>query len=419
MMKIRMWLFSLLLFLVLPGLVQGQAPQPTDPICPIPLYTGSFYSSGIMEGQQAPDFTIYNSSNQAFNLASTLQQGKPVLIINGSLTCPVFRNKINTINQVQAQYSNALTTLIVLTVEAHPTTVSPYFGYVNLTGQNQQEGILFPQPQTYGQRLQLADTLQQRYFISVPVYVDLPCNQWWSTYGPAPNNAYFIRPNGEVFSKHGWFDRAPDLIFCDIDSLLGVQSGLCQPNQGAGSFQANVINSNSTGMPGSTLYNYVDLVNTGTNPVEILIMTLDQILPDTSWKTAYCADICYSPGVDSIVVQIASGDTMHYSLDYFTSINPGLGRSKIGFRNQQNSQNKFSFWLEASTFSSGLSSPPSNSKALKIKGGSLWALLPGEQVRGVFDLQGRSLPNPVYAPTSPGYYFLHTNLGRYRVLVGD
>ncbi len=138
--------FNLLLLFVflMPFLLLAQAPQPTDSICPIPLYTGSFYSSGIPEGQQAPDFTVFNSNGQPFNLASALQLGKPVLLINGSLTCPVFRNKIATINQIQAQYGSAIATAVVLTVEAHPTGISPYFGYVNITGQNQQEGICFP-----------------------------------------------------------------------------------------------------------------------------------------------------------------------------------------------------------------------------------------------------------------------------------
>lgn len=407
------------LFLFLPAILISQAPQPTDSICPIPLYTGSFYSSGISEGQQAPDFTVFNSNGQSFNLASALQIGNPVLLINGSLTCPVFRNKIATIHQIQAQYGNVLTTVVVLTVEAHPTNASPYFGYVNITGQNQQEGILFPQPQTYGQRLQLADTLQQRYAISVPVFVDLPCNSWWSTYGPAPNNAYLIKPNGEVFSKHGWFDRAPDQIFCDIDSLLGTQSGLCQPIQGPGSFQANLLNANSYGSPGSTLFNYVDLINTGSVPVEILIMTLDEQLPDSLWQTAYCADICYSPGVDSIVLWLAASDTLHFSLDFFTGPSPGVGQCKIGFRNQQDVQNKFSFVVEASTVPSGLSVWPTFSITRQIAPGSAWCFEPKEQLRAVFDLQGRYLPNSKYAPEIPGYYILHTNLGSRRILVCD
>jgi len=408
----------LLFFFLHVGLL-AQAPQPTDSICPIATYTGSFYSSGITEGQTAPDFTLYNSNGQSFNLSSALQLGKPVLVINGSLTCPVFRNKIDKINQVQSQYGNTLTTLIVLTVEAHPTNISPYFGYVNITGQNQQEGILFPQPQTYGQRLRLSDTLQQRYSISVPVYVDLPCNSWWTTYGPAPNNAYLIRPNGDVFSKHGWFDRAPDQIFCDIDSLMGTQSGLCTPAQGPGSFQANLLNANSYGAPGSTLFNYVDLINTGSVPVEILVMTLEEQLPDTTWQTAYCADICYSTGVDSIVIWLPANDTLHFSLDFFTGPSPALGKSKLGFRNQQNTLNKFSFWVEASTFSSGLSSWPSPASTKYIAAGSPWPIANNEKVRGVCDMQGRWLPHLKQAPEIPGCYVLHTNLGSQKIWVRD
>jgi hypothetical protein len=408
-------LFFLALFLG--DLLPAQSPLPTDSICSIPVYTGSFYTVGPSEGQFAPDFTLYDSSGQGFHLASELQQGKPILVVNGSLTCPVFRDKIPLINQIQSMYGSVLTTIVVLTVEAHPTTISPYFGMVNITGQNQQAGILYPQPQTYGERLQLASILQNQFPLNVPVLLDLPCNMWWNTYGPAPNNAYLIQSDGRIFRKHGWFNRNPDRIFCDIDSLVGTPSGNCQPLQGPGVFQAQLLNGYSFGLPGTTLFNYVDLINPGATPVEVLIMTLEEYLPDTSWSTSYCADICYLPGIDSISLTLSPYDTLPFSLDYFTGPQPGLGRSKIGFRNQMNTQNKFSFWLEASTLPSSLESLHQPIQHLVLPKGSSWPLLPDEHILAWMNILGQSLPVGAVLPYSVGSYLLHTNVRTVRLMI--
>lgn len=412
-------LFLSFAFILLGIDVFSQIPLPSDSICTIPVYSGSFYTSGPSEGQFAPDFTVYDLAGQPFHLASELQNGKPILMINGSLTCPVFRDKIPLINQIQSFYGSVLTAMVILTVEAHPTDISPYFGYVNVTGQNQQAGVLHPQPQTYGERMQLAGILQSSYPLSVPVYLDLPCNTWWNTFGPAPNNAYLLQNDGRIFSKHGWFNRSPDRIFCDIDSLLSAPSVNCQPSQGPGTFQAQLLNGQSFGSPGYTLFNYVDLVNTSNSTVEILIMTLEEDLPDSSWETSYCADICYLPGIDSVVLSLAPNDTLHFSLDFFTGPVPGIGRCKLGFRNQMDFQNKFSFWLEASTMPSSMPSFHQTVVPIILYYGQAFPFLPEETIQACFDLQGRLVNVSFSTPFMPGHYFIHTNQRTVRLVVMD
>ena len=199
-------------------------PADASTICAIPTYTGSFTTSGYMAGDTIPHFQLYDKNGTGMDVLTVLQTGKPLLLIAGAYTCPVFRQKIVRINQVAATYSNQINIYVVYVVEAHPVTpdVSPYSGGVWTTSENQTEGILYAQPTTYGVKKQMVNNMlaNNLYTLSVPVLIDGPCNAWWLNFGPAPNNAYLIWPNGVIYKKHGWFDKAPENIMTDINSML-------------------------------------------------------------------------------------------------------------------------------------------------------------------------------------------------------
>ena len=333
---------------LLPFIGLDAEPADNEAICPEPFYTGSFSQSGFQKNDFVPDFKLYSLNGDSLHLSEKLQSGRPVLLISSSLSCPVFRNKVPVINQVAAIYAGLIDVYVIYTIEAHPTDTSVYFGYINITSPNQTQGVLFPSPQNYGLRKSMVDTMASFVSLNVPVFIDGPCNEWWNNFGPAPNNSYLIDTNGRVLSKHAWFDKSPDDIFCDLDSLLNFNSSNCFSG-GNATFGINVLNNSVNGNPGRILYDYVDIFNNSSSDVLILIKSLQKNIP-ADWQTAYCADICYSPGTDSIVVSISAGDTMHFSLDFITGISPDSGSVRLGFRNTQNTANQFSVWLSASTF---------------------------------------------------------------------
>jgi hypothetical protein len=324
-------------------------PADSSVVCGEPFYLGGFYSTGYQQGDTVPDFKLYGLNGDSLVLSEALLGGKPALLIAGSLTCPVFRAKVATINQVVATYSTSINIYVIYTLEAHPTDTSVYFGYVNVTSQNSSAGILFAQPQTYGQRKDIVDTMSSFVTLNAPVFIDGPCNNWWKSFGPAPNNAYVIGTNGVVLSKHGWFHKSPDNIFCDLDSILSLNTGLCIPPPAIpGSFSLSVINSIVYGAPGDLLYDYVDIVNTTSVTTIIKIKKMQKSLP-AGWETAFCADICYGIQDDSIEVTVDAFDTLHFSLDFFTGALPDSGSVRVGFKNLNKPNNSFSIWLKAHT----------------------------------------------------------------------
>jgi len=333
---------------VKPSIGLNGLPADTTKICTIPWYLGSFYTSGYQQGDTVPDFKLYSLNGDSLVLSKELQGGKPVLLIAGSLTCPVFRNKVATINQVVSTYSSKIKVFIIYTAEAHPTDTSPYSGRINVTTANINAGILFPQPKTYGARKKLVDTMSKWVTVNAPIFIDGPCNKWWSNYGPAPNNSYLISPNGVVLNKHGWFHRAPDDIFCDLDSILSLNSGLCSSTSQPGSFSLSIVNSTVQGTPGSVLYDNAKIVNTSTFPVTVYIRKTQKVLPST-WQTAFCIDVCYGTNDDSVVVTIPPSTTQDFSLDFFTGATPDSGRVKVGFRNTKQQSNFYTQWFKATT----------------------------------------------------------------------
>lgn len=328
---------------LLPSIGIGPLPADADPICTIPLYLGSFSASGKQVGDTAADFTIYSLNGDTFNLAKELAKGKPILLVAGNYTCPVFRNQIPSINNVVSTYSAQVTTLVYYGVEAHPTDTSPYFGYVNVTSANNSAGILYPQPSTYGQRKQMvSDMLNDPSIpLSAPVYIDGPCNNLWAYYGPAPNNSYLIDTNGIIFSKHAWYDKYPDDIICDIDSLLGNPTS-CGGTNYNGTFTYNLISADTVfGNPGTTLAIDVELINNSSNDALVLLRRLiNNMAP--GWASSMCADVCYQTTTDTATIIIAAGDTQSFHFYFYTS-GPTLDSSmaRMRFRNVNNSNNVF------------------------------------------------------------------------------
>lgn len=202
-------------------------PKDTDSICKIQTYLGNFAASGLQVADTVYDFKLYNLNGDSLDLGLELAKGKPVLLVAGSYTCPVYRGKVPNINNIANTYAGKVSVFIIYIVEPHPVTPdkSPYSGNVWTTSQNYTDNVLYLQPKTYGERKTVVQDMLNKISHNAPVFIDGACNKWWDTYGPAPNNAYLIKPDGIVYAKHDWYDsKNPYDIVADINSLLNLLS---------------------------------------------------------------------------------------------------------------------------------------------------------------------------------------------------
>jgi hypothetical protein len=106
------------------------------------------------------------------------------------------------------KYSEELHVVIVYIIEPHPSgSISPYSDKEwPLSYSKDQEGNSIFQPQTYDERLVLAQKTIKEQGIECPVLVDEMDNPIWCTYGQAPNMAYLIRSDGKIIVKQIWND---------------------------------------------------------------------------------------------------------------------------------------------------------------------------------------------------------------------
>jgi hypothetical protein len=327
---------------LLPSIGIGQLPSDNDSVCHIPWYLGDFYTSGLQVGDTAYDFTLYNLNGDSLNLQKALSTGRPVLFIAASYTCPVYRKMVPVINDIVTTYAGLLDVYIIYTIEAHPDIdTSVYFGYVQTGTKNIQEGILYRQPTTYGERKSVVSDMLGSMTTLAPVFIDGPCNNWWNTYGPAPNNSYLINTDGTIFSKHGWFNRYPDNIYCDLDSLLGTSSGNCTGTGGIGNYTFKYTSADTVyGAAGTTISVDAELTNSGTQDVLIYARKIKNDMP-AGWASSMCIDICYSTTTDSVVFLLPAGVTQPVHVYFYTSSAPtGKGYVKMGFRNLSDTTNK-------------------------------------------------------------------------------
>lgn len=280
-------------------------------------------------------------NGEAYNLGDTLASGKPVLMIACSYTCPVYRNKIEEINEVIDLYGDELSVLLVYGVEAHPyTDISPYFGFINPSQANLNQGILYAQPTTYGERLAIAQDMFANTDIDEDiVFFDGPCQNWWDFYGPAPNNSYLIDTTGLVYTKHGWFDKYPNSILCDLQQYFGLPETDCIEVLD-GSFVLDHLDSIQYGVAGGIYYPSVDLVNNTADDVLIEVRRMAVDVP-LDWETSLCVTACLPVEQDFDTVLVSAGTTQYVTVDFNTSEIPGDGRVRMRFRNVYDPNNQF------------------------------------------------------------------------------
>lgn len=169
--------------------------------------TDKFEKQGPKPGSAAPVFTLKTIEGKTVN-AVDLWKDKPLVLMTGSYTCPVFRNKAAAYEELAKQYGDRVNFLLIYVIEAHPKgDPSPYRGAEWVTPANEEAGILLAQPKTMEQRIEYASTCAKNVHCSVPMVIDSIDNPTWKAYGSAPNCAYLIGTDGKIVAQQGWFLR--------------------------------------------------------------------------------------------------------------------------------------------------------------------------------------------------------------------
>ena len=214
-----------------PTIGVGTLPQDSDPICTIPMVGGA--SDNIFVNDTIPHFNLYDINGVNMDIGTTLSQGKAVLIMCGSFTCPAFRNKVDELDNLKSMYPTQLEVMMIYVVEAHPKSpdLCPYSGLVN-EANNVGTSAHFYQPTTYLERKNAVQAFidsMSTTINGIPIYIDGPCNEWWHAFGEAPNDGFLIGPDGIVGIEQVWFDKFPEDMFADVAAYIAANPTLGTP----------------------------------------------------------------------------------------------------------------------------------------------------------------------------------------------
>jgi hypothetical protein len=141
-------------------------------------------------GDNIPNFRVMTTDGITIDNASLRRDGRPALIVFGSLTCPVTESAGDGLRELYARYGERVRFVLINVHEAHP-------------------GASTPQPQTNRQKAEHASRLKQHHRLSFEVATDDLDGTLHRAVGTRPSSAYLVDPSGEIMFRAHWSNVTP------------------------------------------------------------------------------------------------------------------------------------------------------------------------------------------------------------------
>jgi Iodothyronine deiodinase len=126
-------------------------------------------------GDAIPRFSVTTTDAITIDNASLRRDGRPALIVFGSLTCPVTESAGDGLRELATRYGDRVRFILINVREAHP-------------------GASTPQPQTDRQKSEHALRLKEHHRLPFEVATDDLDGTLHRAFGPRPSSAYLVDP---------------------------------------------------------------------------------------------------------------------------------------------------------------------------------------------------------------------------------
>ncbi len=131
-------------------------------------------------------------SDQIIELRSL--SGRPVGLLFGSYTCPIFRNQLARYEQIHRQLKSQVNFLCVYILEAHPED-----GW--RVPHNWEQDICFKTPQSVAERARIAHLCRSEQGLTIPIVMDTMDDTLLTRYAGSPERLYVIGADGTVLHR--------------------------------------------------------------------------------------------------------------------------------------------------------------------------------------------------------------------------
>jgi thiol-disulfide isomerase/thioredoxin len=143
-----------------------------------------FRQGAARPGDSLPPFQIVSTNGESLENRDVFGD-KPVLLIFGSMTCPMTASAMPSLQALYAEFSGQIDFIMLYVREAHP-------------------GEHFTQSETIEDKLENARTLKQFYDIRWTVAVDNIDGDLHRALDPKPNAAFLMSNTGEILFRSLW-----------------------------------------------------------------------------------------------------------------------------------------------------------------------------------------------------------------------
>jgi hypothetical protein len=144
----------------------------------------------------APDFTLKTVDGDKEITLSNLVGEKPVVLIFGNFTCGPFCSQSGNVEKLYRRYKDRANFVMVYVREAHPKD-----GWSMES--NDRIGVSLRQPQSYEERVGVAQTCSRKLKFGMPMLVDTINDTVGALYSGMPSRLYLIDNAGKVAYKSG------------------------------------------------------------------------------------------------------------------------------------------------------------------------------------------------------------------------
>lgn len=162
-------------------------------------------------GDTVPAFDLPTTAGGTFSNATVAARGRPVVLVFGSLTCPVTESAGPSLVALHRRYGDAVDFVVVNVREAHP-------------------GTGFPQPPCSDEKMVHARALATHHGFEFPVAVDDIDGSMHRAFGTRPSSAYVIDATGKILFRAHWSNSASALG----DAVKAVHGGGPPPRATSG-----------------------------------------------------------------------------------------------------------------------------------------------------------------------------------------
>jgi hypothetical protein len=136
-------------------------------------------------GDTIPLIDLPTTDGGRFRSDSMAADPRPVLLVFGSLTCPVTESAGHGLPNLHREYGDAVRFVVVYVREPHP-------------------GAAIPQPRVLEEKMRNARALQTHHGFTCEVAVDDIDGTVHRAFGTQPSSAYIIDPSGTIVFRAHW-----------------------------------------------------------------------------------------------------------------------------------------------------------------------------------------------------------------------